>query len=386
MGHSIPTRFQPTAAARATFGADVDRLAPFLLVGDPLADAVVAEGSLRSVDRALARGVDRQTPPALRALFAAIEATPSWVDLPSYDRAGRTLLRSGALGGLVLGVKSLVNGYASPGGNKPLAFTGRLEEAAPRRLAETARYVYATCSPGGLRRDGEGFALAVRVRLMHAKVRSLLLRDPRWSTAAWGVPINQHDMTATALLFSTTVVEGLRQLGARIDRDEADAYIRLWRYAAWLMGTNEELLPTTDREAERLARLIVATEGPPDDDSRALTRALLRSGVQGARTPEQERLGARRDAIGAVLCRYLLGNEKADGLGVPRTPAFVAGSIVRGLVGAFEGARERSIDVEAYADVLGERYWQLVFAEAAHGPPMDFAPPTRLREQAAAPP
>jgi hypothetical protein len=35
-------------------------------------------------------------------------------------------LRPGLLGGLVLGLRSLVYGYAAPAGNKPLVFSGRL--------------------------------------------------------------------------------------------------------------------------------------------------------------------------------------------------------------------------------------------------------------------
>jgi hypothetical protein len=48
------------------------------------------------------------------------------------------LLRTGFLGGIVLGFRSLVAGYCSPAGNKPLAFSGRLREAAPRRLSRPA--------------------------------------------------------------------------------------------------------------------------------------------------------------------------------------------------------------------------------------------------------
>ena len=55
---------------------------------------------------------------------------------------------------------SLVLGYASPGGNKPLAFSGQLEKRAPQRLLETSRFVEATCLPGGLARFAPGFAIA----------------------------------------------------------------------------------------------------------------------------------------------------------------------------------------------------------------------------------
>jgi hypothetical protein len=46
-------------------------------------------------------------------------------------RGGEVLLRHGFFGGIVLGFRCLVAGYCSPAGNKPLAFSGRLREAAP---------------------------------------------------------------------------------------------------------------------------------------------------------------------------------------------------------------------------------------------------------------
>ena len=61
------------------------------------------------------------------------------------------------LGGLVLSLRSLMGGYTAPVGNKPLAFSGRLRERAPRRVAETARFVTAVCAPAGMRRGAPGF-------------------------------------------------------------------------------------------------------------------------------------------------------------------------------------------------------------------------------------
>src|SRR5436190_2004130 len=94
-------------------------------------------------------------------------------DRPPPDALRRS--RRGLLGGLVLGARSLIYGYASPAGNKPLVLSGRLREAAAPRLHETSKFVSAIVRPGGLRPGGEGWRISVRVRLMHAQVRRMIL-------------------------------------------------------------------------------------------------------------------------------------------------------------------------------------------------------------------
>jgi hypothetical protein len=196
------------------FGAQVDRLGTFFTVGDPLADqAAAALAPLARAEReamvasALAEGIDPcpKAPEPLRALVATLDHTPFWVDTKRAARGGRAFLGTGIAGGFALAFASLVLGYCSPAGNKPLAFSGRLRENAPRRLAETSRFVQAVSFPGGMDRFGDGFAIAVRVRLMHAQVRRMCLAAPRWDRGAWGTPINQVDMAGTVLLFSLIV-------------------------------------------------------------------------------------------------------------------------------------------------------------------------------------
>ena len=128
------------------------------------------------LDRALREGIEAVpgAAPALRRLMAHVEEVPAWVDWDRIRRGGETFLRTGRLGGLVLGAGSLMAGYAQPAGNKPLALSGRLEQQAARRLAETSRFVWQVTRASGLRRDGDGFAITVKVRLMHARVRALL--------------------------------------------------------------------------------------------------------------------------------------------------------------------------------------------------------------------
>ena len=277
-----PTRFCNLDEARARFGDRVDRLGPYLERSDEPADAAIATvtpgpAGEAVVGAALDGGVD--VPAPLRALVEEARRVPPWVDWERVERGGRFFFRAGLLGGLVLGGRALIFGYASPAGNKPLVFSGRLREAAGPRLHETSRFVQAIMRRGELRPGGAGWRITLRVRLMHAQVRRMISASGRWDGAAWGLPINQHDLVATSLLFSVVTLGGLRALGLDVSRDEADDFMHLWRWTAHVMGVDPALVPTTEPEGYRLGELIAATQAPPDDDSRALTAALIEHGL-----------------------------------------------------------------------------------------------------------
>jgi hypothetical protein len=300
------------------------------------------------------------------------------VDWEALDRGGELLMRSGPLGGMVLGAMSIVLGYASPAGNKPLVLSGRLKEQAARRLNETSRFVQAVCRPGGMRRHADGFAITVKVRLMHAEVRRMILRSDRWDEARWGAPINQHDMSATTLLFSLVVLEGLRTLGLHIDPVEAERYIQLWRYVGRVIGCDAELTPASELQARQLAELIQATQGEPDADSRALTAALFDSPLTVAKTPAQLRGARLQRELGRGLARGLLGEQMADALGVPRTPLGRVVSVIRGISAATEPLRRRVPAVHERAILAGQRYWDRVVEIGLAGATAEFRPPERL--------
>ncbi len=383
----FPSRYTNLDAARARFGDRVDRLAPYLFRVDPLADAVIEafealppRRGWAMLEQALATGIASvpDAPEAIRALFAEIDDVPVWVDWATLDRGGELLFRAGIMGGIVLGAKSLVLGYVSPAGNKPLVLSGRLQQQAARRLNETSRFVQAVCRPGGLRRHGDGFAITVKVRLMHAQVRRMILRSGQWDGASLGAPINQHDMAGTQLLFSISVLEGLRDLGFRISSDESESYMQLWRYVSRLIGVDPEISVNSELEARALADLIAATQAAPDDDSRALVRALLESPLETARTDEARRRATFVTRLGQGFVRSLLGDEMADSLAVPRTPWRYAMDVARTATRAAEVARETVPGARAALIDAGHRYWDRVVEIGLAGATAEFRPPERL--------
>jgi hypothetical protein len=383
----LPSRYTHLDAARARFGDRVDRLGPYFFRVDPLADAVVEafealppRHGWGMLEQALTQGIASvpEAPAAIHALFAELDDVPVWVDWATLDRGGELLFRTGILGGIVLGAKSLVLGYVSPAGNKPLVLSGRLKQQASRRLNETSRFVQAVCRPNGLRRHGDGFAITVKVRLMHAQVRRMILRSGSWDSASLGAPINQHDMAGTQLLFSISVLEGLRSFGFRITSEESESYMHLWRYVSRIIGVEPDISVNSELEARALADLIAATQAAPDDDSRALVRALLDSPQTVAKNEVDRRRAKRGTHIGEGLVRGLVGDEMADSLGVPKTRWRHIMEVARAATRAAEVARETMPGARAALIESGHRYWDRVVEIGLAGATAEFRPPERL--------
>lgn len=379
-----PRRLHHLAAARLEFGDLAERMVPYLDRVDPAADAVVASLAGESparrhalIEAALA-GQLEGVPAPLRLLVEGAQAVPPWLDWPRLERAHEVFIRPGLLGGLTLGLRSLVYGYAAPAGNKPLAFSGRLKERADRRLAETGKFVTAVTALHGLRPGALGWQLVLKVRLMHAEVRRLVLASGRWSHEAWSQPINQHDMLATILLFSSVFIEGIRLLGVHVSREEADDYQHLFRWVGELIGVEPALLPATHAEATRLARFILLTQGEPDDDSRELVSALLEGPLRLAKTPRELRRAERQVAVSRGLCRSLVGDDLADSLGLTRDGHRHWALGVRATLRLLESARRGVPRINDFVQLIGSRYWDFTVTQGLGGVPARYELPDRL--------
>lgn len=299
-----------------------------MLAGDPLADAVVAmyhrlpAGQGRKLlDQALEQGLHTfdDPPEELTALFHQIDHEPIWLDRAQLRLACEVSHRVGLAGELVLRNLSLMGGYLAAAAAKPLAFTGELDRMANRRLVETGKFWIDVTTPGGLERDRDGFKSAVRVRLMHAQVRAMLLKSDKWDPA-WGHPLNQWDSMATILEFSVIFLSGLRSLGFLFSKREREAVVHLWRYVGYLMGVDERLLPACEADAMRALYQVIATIGESDEDSRRLGEALARASLQDSGDGWlAKRLGKLEYTLRAGYTRYVLGDDAGDKLGLPRT-------------------------------------------------------------------
>jgi ER-bound oxygenase mpaB/B'/Rubber oxygenase, catalytic domain len=317
--HMTPSRFINASEASSAFGSHrVERLAGFLNLGDDLADAATrALNRLSAPEQKKAMRGHLGTPDDVASLYDEAKILPLWVDPKRCRRGGEVILRAGLLSGLVLGLRSLISGYCSPAGNKPLIFTGRLESDVPQRLHNTARFVRAICETG-IEKDSAGFQAALHVRLMHSRVRVDLAQAPQWKTSQWGTPINQYDMAGTILLFSYILVDGIEKLGFECSAQEREDVLHLWRAVGHVMGVNHELLATNWNEAQTLWHMLEATQSLPDGDSIKLTTALIEGPLKQAKTKRQQVLAQQWVKFSYQASRALIGPRYADALGYPK--------------------------------------------------------------------
>ncbi len=383
--HYVPSGYSSLDIAGVVHGARAEKYAAFLWRSDPLAEDVMdefarmPEGEWRALlELALAKGIDAvpRAPGALRELFRQVDSVPFWVDRDRCNLGGATFLRC-RLGFAVLALLALPIIYSWPAGNKPLALSGQLVHRASQRLKDTTRYVFAVCQPDGLSRFSEGFAMTVRVRLIHAQVRRLLLTSGQWRSDVWGAPINQCHMAGTNLMFSVGVLDGLTRLGYRFKRIEREALIHLWRYVGYLLGVEPELLIADEFEGHRLLDMIFAFEPQPDDDSRALVDALMQTSFDYIRNFRAGQMCSVNLCYG--ISRTLIGNEQAAALGFPETRWRYLVPVIRPVTWMVETARLFSSRVQALAKIAGPKAFRHLLSERGlKGRTGEFVIPRRI--------
>lgn len=294
---------------------------------DPLADAVVADrhgsiGATSAVVAALRDGVDSvaDADESLRDLFAHLDAEPDWVDYTSMDRAADALVRHTAAFAIALGSASLLRGAANTIAGKPLAVTGRYVSEPAIRSVEVGQWLRHVIAPGGMRRDGLGFAFTVRVRIIHAQVRRGLRRSGVWDEPAWGAPIPQPYMAFTMAEFGHIALSAMAQLGVRFtDAELADIY-HLWRYVGHVVGVDDHLNPRNATDHIRIEEVYRLTSPGPGADDREFVAALTDEYLipELARALPVPAAWRPRSAVALArgLQRTFLGDAAADELGI----------------------------------------------------------------------
>jgi hypothetical protein len=214
---------------------------------------------------------------------------------------------------LALGSCSLPMTYAAGNGVQVIARTERLGTDPTGRLRNTARMVGEVMIPGSLEPGRAGWRSARKVRLVHAIARLEVqsMRDRPWNPA-WGVPVNQEDMAGTLLSFSVAVLQAVRGLGARISRDEADAYVVAWSAVGRLLGLRPELLVGSEEEGRALFSRIAERQFRPTPEGRELAGILLRTNDRASPLP-----GSSTAWLHYFMRDPLFGQRVVDLLGVP---------------------------------------------------------------------
>ena len=106
-------------------------------------------------------------------------------------------------------------------------------------MGQNNRHMMEIFLPGGLYRDGDGWKLSVRIRIVHARLRHLLSNSEEWNTEAWGAPISAAHLGYAISAFSARLLKHMKTLGATYNDEEYASFMAIWRYSGKLMGIPE---------------------------------------------------------------------------------------------------------------------------------------------------
>jgi hypothetical protein len=325
-------------------------------IGDPLADALAAEGVrfAKPLQQIIINNGFNHTlknNPSFCALTEQFGSHPDWFD-PKLAQIGAVAYRRYPLMLIwLLRNVALMAGYSIPALSLPLIQTGALMHDALPRLMRTYAYILAVSEhpqSNMSTRHGrkpieqvvaigsEGWRQSIKVRQIHTLVRQNLLNgkgnaakdvvaeavrhhnpDGSWNTAYWGVPINQTDMIATHLQFSLLIMRGLRLLGARISKEEAEGILHLWNLASYWMGVDLQRLPKDEAACWEWLYTYLSTQQLDFKMGQPLAKALhdLPRQLMG----EDNRRGRFVEMVNASVTRTLVGDDIGDGLDLPKS-------------------------------------------------------------------
>ncbi len=321
----IPAAYEPGyGKARALNSRLADNYIRHTVIGDPLADAAVealAPHGQQEAHRLIAAGMEQRdealstAPPALQEFFARTSAPPPWVDLPSLVPGMRAYHQHSDLFIAVHVTSVLVSGFSTLI-SKSFFRTGRLTDYGVRRLQQNNRHLLEICLPGGLDRRGDAWKLSVRIRLVHAQIRRLLRQPGEWDERRDGTPISAAHMAFASAAFSSLLVEQARRVGARINQEEGESFVQIWRYVAWLFGVPETILFRDFDEGLELCRIGFMCEPEPSEEAILMANALINSAplITGATDPKKRQAMAK---FVYRVSRALVGDDLADQLRFP---------------------------------------------------------------------
>ncbi len=298
---------------------------------------------------------DPQLPPginhALQRYLQSGQALPDWADPTKIARAEVLFMEYGALSCSLLFCSSLPECYVIPDLSLVLQAAGQLEQHTEHRIRATAAMIFPVMMHGGLTQaDGSGVAQTLKVRLIHATIRHLILHGspadamralgeqlhvkgagmmaaqtiPKganlqqallahgWKLGEDGLPCNQEELGYTLLTFAYVFLRSMRQLGLRLASADEEAFLHAWNVMGHLLGIRRELMADTMAQAQALFAQMQArgAQDPVSPDPRpTLGKALMD-------TMEKVIPFTLLKPFPVLLTRYLCGVQNAQAIGV----------------------------------------------------------------------
>ena len=324
----VPTAYAESyAKARRYDEALADNYIRHTTLGDPGLDPVMEElASLPPEDlhRFIGAGIEqhgevlRKAPQPLREFFNNLEE-PEWLDYEAF-RPGIRAFHANVdlmLVAFVTGV--LVEGFSTMIA-KSFNITGRVAST-KRRLQQNNRHMMDIFFPGGLYRNGDGWKLSMRIRIIHSRIRALLNRSDDWNHEAWGTPVSAAHLGLAISVFSKRLLEYSLKVGANFTEEENRSVLDVWRYTGFVMGIPETILYTDGEAAARIYKVGYLCEPPPDPDSVAVANMLIQAipTIADITDPKEQ---AELTALAYRLSRALIGKRRAEQFEFPKTPVF----------------------------------------------------------------
>lgn len=258
---------------------------------------------------------------ALEHYYNTATTLPEWVDSNKLKLGGHVFQDHLFTSFMVLGCASLPVCYVCSPDVKVLSFTRRLIDDAPKRLVETAQMVTDVMSTGGLtikdgKLSGKGVQSLLKIRLIHAAIRHLLLHKEKllaahphidnikpdnflltyvydslqdnarwygkakpdaWNVAKDGVPINAEALAETLLTFSCLILRGLKTIGVQLNKTQQDAFLHSWNIAGYILGVNQDFLKefSNFQQADVIYQQIIKRRLGKTNDGALLQQSLL---------------------------------------------------------------------------------------------------------------
>ncbi len=344
-----PWRWSPSGSIPGT-GNGADPRTVWDTEADPLVASLLDRGDVPRVNELLRTWTENGQPlpdglPAdLRDFMERARQLPDWADPAKLGTAVRFNEKRGLYLGVLYGFASGMMSTVIP--KEALAvYYSKGGANMKRRISKTAKLGYDIGSRDAYLPDGEMAVTAVKTRLVHAAVRHLLPQSPHWEHAApEAVPISQHDMMVTWHSLPTTVMRTLKAWKVPIAEGESEGFLHSWQISAHMLGIEDQYIPATWDRAEAQAVEVLDPILAPTPEGIKLADTLLDLGAGLDFTL------LTRPILGA-LTRFVLGDEIADWLGIPREPVW--GTLLDGAWGPFIAVREGLLPLP----LAPEAYW-----------------------------
>lgn len=379
--------------------AGTDLLQAMTRVADPLADHTVAaivgpwSDAPGAMDAAMARLAqatrlmaqwrsnavladwqpdDPATDPALAALLRDYlregSRLPAWLDAAKVTRAEDIFMQEGPLSCTLLFCASLPECYVPPQLAEVLHVAGQLEAHTVYRIRQTAAMVFPVMLKGGLTDPaGCGVAQVLKVRLIHATIRHLILHGaPQqargmvaglaqpaaaagghgalhqalmahgWNVDQRGLPCNQLELAYTLLTFHYVFLRGMRTMGLGLPAADEDAFLHAWNVVGHVLGVQDTLMAWHYDDATDLfarMRAVGCAQAALPDVRPPLGQALVQAMASTIRVPVIR-------GIPVPMTQWLIGPEAARDIGIGEAapwPVRLAFTLGRAVTRAVDG-------------------------------------------------